>query len=119
MSEPITILDLAKYRGAKENERGSIDGQAFADVGLEIIGGCCVCHATLAAYNACPSKSGYWKCRSGCIGDDGFESVEEANEILFPPGEYTHLPQDDEDAARYRGQVDEIERRHRELGGPL
>jgi hypothetical protein len=58
--------------------------QAFIDVGLPMLGGCACCEACIAAYNACPSKSGHLKCADSCIGDDGFDSVEDANIALFP-----------------------------------
>ena len=40
------------------------------------MGGCEGCHATLAAYNAYPSTSGYWRC-ADCIGQTGFATVED------------------------------------------
>jgi hypothetical protein len=46
------------------------------------MGGCCKCEACIAAYNAYPSKSGYLKC-GDCIGNDGFDMVEEANKAIF------------------------------------
>ena len=79
----ITILDLALHRGAKENEDGFISGDAFEEVGLPMIGGCECCGACIGAYNACPSKSGYLRCANECIGDTGWETVEEANRDLF------------------------------------
>lgn len=78
---PITILQLAEHRLG----RPAVNGQDFEDAGLALLGGCEVCAAGLAAYNACPSKSGSWRCASGCIGDTGWESVEEANAAIFPP----------------------------------
>ncbi len=83
-SGPITVLQLALYRGAKETETGGITLGAIEDTGLPFFGGCSVCNASIAAYNACPSRSGYLKCSSGCIGGDGFETVEQANIALFP-----------------------------------
>lgn len=80
----ITILELAEHRGVKASPDGSISMGAFADVGLPMLGGCAECEATIAAYNACPSQSGYLKCHEGCIGDDGYETVQEANIALFP-----------------------------------
>jgi hypothetical protein len=49
----------------------------FDEAGVSMLGGCEVCGASVAAYNACPSKSGYIRCASGCIGDRGFLSVPE------------------------------------------
>lgn len=80
---PITVLDLALHRGVKEDDNGNISMGALEDVGLPFMGGCSICGASIAAYNACPSKSGYLKCASGCIDEDGFETVEEANADLF------------------------------------
>ena len=79
----VTIMDLAKYRGIVGDDEGGYNFQAFEDVGLPAMGGCAVCGACIAAYNACPSKSGYLKCASGCIGEDGWESAAEANKALF------------------------------------
>ena len=75
---PITILDLAVAKGAKKID-GSISADEFYKVGLDIMGGCLDCGATVAAYNGYPSKSGYWKC-GDCIHDDGFESLEAFDE---------------------------------------
>lgn len=80
----ITILELARFRGVKEDENGGINMGQFMAVGLPMLGGCGECGATIAAYNAAPSQSGYLKCSKGCIGDDGYESVQEANLALFP-----------------------------------
>lgn len=84
MSTPVTIRDLAIYRGAVEVD-GSINAAEFHKVGLNIMGGCGICNATLAAYNGCPSKSGSWKCLNGCIDGDGWDDVAEANEAIFGP----------------------------------
>jgi hypothetical protein len=50
---------------------------------LPILGGCEICEATVAAYNACPSKTGFLRCKNGCIEDEGWETVEEANRAIF------------------------------------
>lgn len=78
----ITILQLAIHRGAKVAPDGSVNGEDIEAVGLPFMGGC-GCGACIAAYNACPSKTGFIMCASGCIGDYGFDTVEEANEYLF------------------------------------
>lgn len=75
----ITIKELAEYRLG----RPATTGQDYYDAGLEILGGCEICGATLGAYNACPSKSGYWRCANGCIYDEGWEDVAEANADIF------------------------------------
>ena len=79
--KPITVLDLAKYRGATE-VNGAINGAEFERVGLPFFGGCEACEASIAAYNAYPSTSGYLRCRD-CIGDDGYPTVEAANTAIF------------------------------------
>lgn len=76
MSEPITILDVAEARGVQAGPDGSISGGEFERVGLPLFGGCEGCGASIAAYNAYPSKTGYIRC-GDCIGDLGFASVEE------------------------------------------
>jgi len=70
----ITILDVAKHRGVKEVD-GVINGREFHRVGLQFLGGCERCGATLAAYNAYPDKSGYWRC-ADCLSNP-YETVEE------------------------------------------
>ena len=76
----ITILDVAKARGVEVDPDGRINMGAFWNVGLDMMGGCEVCEASIAAYNAYPSKSGYWRCRN-CIEDVGFDTVEEFEKL--------------------------------------
>ena len=76
---PITIAELADYRLGRK----ASTGQDFIDAELDIMGGCQVCGASLAAYNACPSKTGFWRCANGCIYNEGWETVEEANADIF------------------------------------
>jgi hypothetical protein len=76
---PITISELADHR----LRRHASTGQDFIDAELPITGGCEVCGASIAAYNACPSTSGYLRCSHGCIGDDGFDTVEAAAASIF------------------------------------
>lgn len=93
----ITILDLALYRGAAELPNGSINGEEIARVGLPIMGGCYVCGASVACYNAAPTRTGYLACVE-CVADgQGFDSVNEANEFIFGEAEIT-LPAVDTDA---------------------
>lgn len=79
MSFPVTALAVAEARGLKPANDGSgYSGAAFADVGIPMLGGCQNCHATIAAYNAYPSKTGYWLCADCIEGTDlGFNSAEE------------------------------------------
>jgi hypothetical protein len=79
-AKPITIAELADHRLGRE----ATTGEDYEQAKLPLMGGCCMCGATVAAYNSCPSKSGYLKCRTDCIGDDGYLTVEEACEALFP-----------------------------------
>ncbi len=74
----ITLLDVALARGLRETQGGSA-GYSQAEVEaccVPFMGGCQSCHATVACYDACPSRTGYVMCASGCIGNLGFPSVE-------------------------------------------
>ena len=77
----ITILQLANHRLGQEARTA----EDFALAGFHMIGGCSVCHATIAVYNAYPSHDGYWKCED-CIGDTGWPTVTEADHDLFHVG---------------------------------
>jgi hypothetical protein len=79
MAEPITIQQLATFRIGRD----AVNGQDFIDAELPMMGGCEICGATVAAYNSCPSTSGYIRCKNGCICDDGYDTVEEANKDIF------------------------------------
>jgi hypothetical protein len=69
----ITILDYVKSQiGAKD----SYTAEDFHGTGVDIMGGCEICGATTAGYNAHPSISGYWRC-ADCIADGGFATVED------------------------------------------
>ncbi len=79
----VTVFQLAVHRGAKMDSEGAINGSEFVRVGLPLLGGCQRCSATIAAYNACPTKNGNLTCLD-CIGEnEGFETVEEAELIIF------------------------------------
>ena len=83
MSEPITLFDLAVHRlGLDAENTVGLKGDDFEKAGLPMFGGCFRCGATVAAYNACPTKTGYIACQ-GCTDGDGWLSVQEANEALF------------------------------------
>lgn len=81
---PVTVMALAIFRGVKESEGGGYTMGAFEDVGLPMLGGCQRCGASIVAYNACPSTTGYLMCASGCIDGYGYDTVEQANMALFP-----------------------------------
>lgn len=85
----ITVFDLGKFRGVKE-ENGSVSAGAFIDVGLPFMGGCQSCGATCAAYNMCPTNTGNCSCMDCVHSGNGFSTVEEANRFCFPE-EYAWL----------------------------
>ena len=68
---PITILDYVK---SVVGDKDLYTAEDCLTAGVDILGGCQGCHATIAAYNAYPSTSGYWRC-AGCIGDTGFATI--------------------------------------------
>jgi len=76
---PVTVAALAE----RALGRRAVTGADYEEAGLPMLGGCEVCGASVAAYNACPSRSGYLRCLHGCVGEDGWESVEEAYEEVF------------------------------------
>ena len=75
----ITILELAEHRLGRE----ASTGQDFIDAGLPMMGGCEVCGAAIACYNAAPSVSGFLRCAGDCIGNAGYDTVEEADAAIF------------------------------------
>lgn len=70
---PITILDYVKFQ---IGEKDSYSAENFHSAGVDIMGGCEGCAATIAGYNAYPSQSGYWRC-ADCIGNTGFATAED------------------------------------------
>ena len=68
---PITILDYVK---SVVGDKDLYTAEDCLASGVDILGGCQGCHATIAVYNAYPSTSGYWRC-ADCIGDDGYATV--------------------------------------------
>jgi hypothetical protein len=94
MDAPVTVLDLARYRlGRATNDDGPMTGADFLRAQLPIMGGCQVCHATVAAYNACPTRTGYLRCADGCVDAMGFTTVEEADADLFgTPARMCEIP---------------------------
>jgi predicted RNA-binding Zn-ribbon protein involved in translation (DUF1610 family) len=67
----ITILDYVK---SVIGDKDLYTAEDCLTAGVNIIGGCQGCEATLAVYNAYPSTTGYWRCAI-CIGDLGFATV--------------------------------------------
>lgn len=101
-SAPVTILDVALYRlkrmlGEQEVagmplpdvaarvESGSLTAGDLGLVNFAIMGGCERCGASIAAYNAHPSRSGFWRC-GDCIGPEGWATVEEADKAIAGAG---------------------------------
>jgi hypothetical protein len=68
---PITILDYVK---SVVGDKALYTAEDCLRSGVDILGGCQTCAATIACYNAYPSTSGYWRC-ADCIGDTGFATV--------------------------------------------
>jgi hypothetical protein len=69
----ITILD---YVRAVTGDKPSYTGEDHWNAGVGILGGCEICLATIASYNAYPARSGFWRC-GDCIGDDGYPTAGE------------------------------------------
>jgi hypothetical protein len=76
----ITILELAVYRLGVEDADQLTAGD-FQRANLDILGGCEICHASIAAFTAYPSRSGFWRCQD-CLGGDGYDTVGEANRAI-------------------------------------
>ena len=68
---PITILDYVK---SVVGDKDLYTAEDCFSSGVDILGGCQGCQATIACYNAYPSKSGYWRC-ADCIGGSGYTTV--------------------------------------------
>ena len=68
---PITILDYVK---SVVGDKDFYTAEDCLVSGVDILGGCQSCHATIAVYNAYPSTCGYWRC-ADCIGDTGFATI--------------------------------------------
>jgi hypothetical protein len=75
----ITILDYVK---SIVGEQDTYTDDDFFRNGVGILGHCQRCAATLAAYNAYPSTSGFWRC-ADCIGDTGFATIAEFKARTF------------------------------------
>lgn len=78
----ISVLELARYRGAMTALDGSTSGAELERVALLVLGDCEVCGAGIAARNAYLSTAGFLYC-GDCIGDDGWISVPDAYSAIF------------------------------------
>lgn len=76
--QPVTITDLASYMLGRPAKSGA----DYAEAGLPMLGGCESCEATIAAYNAYPSTTGYLRCADDVAGAEFF-SVREAYRLIF------------------------------------
>jgi hypothetical protein len=68
---PITILDYVK---SVVGDKDLYTAEDCLSSGVDILGGCQGCQATIACYNAYPSTSGCWRC-ADCIGRTGYATV--------------------------------------------
>lgn len=75
----VTILELATHRLGRKASNGA----DFVEAELPIMGSCGRCGATVAAYNSCPTTTGYIMCANGCTDGVGFATVEDANAAIF------------------------------------
>ena len=109
----ITLLQLARAMGAEETEDGAINGSEFERLGLPMLGGCQVCQATIAAYNACPTTTGYLSC-TNCVETEGYATVEVAAEacgLVLPAKTLDSDQQHNADALEALGVEYPIQRR--------
>ena len=84
----ITILDYVK---SVVGDKDLYTAEDCLASGVDILGGCQGCHATIGGYNAYPSTSGYWRC-SDCIGDDGYATVADFTAGGSPPARPAATP---------------------------
>src|SRR4029079_6126729 len=67
----ITILDYVK---SVVGDKDLYTAEDCLASGVDILGGCQGCQATIACYSAYPSTCGYWRC-ADCIGTTGYATV--------------------------------------------
>lgn len=105
MATPITTLALAEHRLGRRAATGS----DFEEAGLPITGGCEICQASIAGYNSCPSRSGWLRCATGCIADEGFATAAEANAAIFGAEQEQTNPLWDDDLTQFARLICEIQ----------
>lgn len=79
----VTVLECAKERRRQGglllsvvDQKGALNGADFQRIGLPMFGGCVSCEASIAAYNAYPTTTGYLMCKD-CVCDEvGFETTD-------------------------------------------
>jgi|TARA_R100001530_G_scaffold60286_1_gene43557 hypothetical protein len=54
-----TVLDFACHINPDLRKKERLNGEDFADLNLPFWGGCAICEASIAAYNACFGRHGY------------------------------------------------------------
>lgn len=69
----ITLLDVVIH---KVGQKDTYTGEDFAEANVPMFGGCQGCGASIAGYNAYPSRTGFIRC-TDCIGSMGFDTVDE------------------------------------------
>jgi hypothetical protein len=79
---PLTWLQILLAKNPELQKKKEITMEDCWDQGIDMIGGCEICQATIAVYNAFPSHSGHWRCKY-CIEDTGWTNMKEALEDLF------------------------------------
>jgi hypothetical protein len=88
----ITILDIARARGAKEDARGAINAEQIEALGLPFMGGCQVCGATLGCYNACPGRNGFLIGKCCADAEDTYATVDEYDSAQLARAATSPLP---------------------------
>lgn len=80
----VTVAELAEYVLG----RPATSEADYVAANLPMLGGCQGCAASIAAFNAYPSTTGFLQC-ADCIGDRGYETVAEAKAaVLDEPGTF-------------------------------
>ena len=100
---PITILDFVQARVGYKDSYPAAD---FTSNGVEMIGGCERCAATIGAYNAYPSTSGNWRCANS-IGTTGYVTVEDFTTAHAQASTQTHTGHETGDTADFPDWVNE------------
>jgi hypothetical protein len=78
MTKYMTVFELAaEMDPSVVDHDGVVNSQLMAEHGFAMFGGCYLCAATIAFYNAYPTKQGSWVCKDCLAHDVGFESVSE------------------------------------------
>jgi hypothetical protein len=79
----ITALDLACYRLGKQPGSSITMEECEQHAKIPFFGGCARCAASIACYNAYPTRFGYWLCDDCIAPGEGWSDVHEANRDIF------------------------------------